>query len=429
MGKTIDVNTLFKSFEQDRSLEEAVLGALLIDADAFSSTVKSLLNEDCFYQDNHKAIYNSIVEISNSGYPVDLLTVTNSLKVKGKIESIGGAYYLVELTNRIGSAANVEYHARILRQYAIKRGMQSICLSMLHKIPTEDCFDLFEEMKNRLQELNPKIQQLMPLEHFVSEYKDMGSITAPAIFQAVDIPHFNLGAITVFGARPKAGKTITAISIICDLVEANICHCGFISLEYNASRLAYNFPKSIFGENRKKVMTYDNQSSELTAVIANIKEMVNKGIQFIALDYFSLITIKGKSGPEVIKQACQEIQSVVRDLPVHLLVLQQFRRPNTVDKLAARPTSDDYADSDGILRMADVTMGLHNPNEAGIANFDGSNSRNAREMIVFNRRDYHRLCQLLGKEQLINETIVCINEQNRIVTQNQIHQIDEQYEF
>ena len=96
-------------------LEEAVLGALMLDKDALA-VILDILRPDSFYAESHQEIYRSIVELFSKSRPVDLLTVTEELKKAGKLEVVGGAYYLVELTNRVASAANIEYHARIIAQ-------------------------------------------------------------------------------------------------------------------------------------------------------------------------------------------------------------------------------------------------------------------------------------------------------------------------
>ena len=104
---------------QARPLEEAVLGATMLDKDALPVII-DILSKESFYSDAHQAIYSAMMRLFEKSQPVDLLTVTEELKKSGEIDKIGGPYYLVELTNRVASAANIEYHARIISQKHIQ---------------------------------------------------------------------------------------------------------------------------------------------------------------------------------------------------------------------------------------------------------------------------------------------------------------------
>src|SRR5690606_22652565 len=106
-------------------LEEAVLGALMLEKDALTAVV-DILKPESFYKDAHKEIYQAILDLFNASEPIDLLTVTNQLRKNGKLEVVGGAYYITELTSRVSSAANIEYHARIITEQAMKREMIQI---------------------------------------------------------------------------------------------------------------------------------------------------------------------------------------------------------------------------------------------------------------------------------------------------------------
>lgn len=94
-------------------LEEAVLGALMIEKHAIT-LIGEILSPASFYKDAHGIIYQSIRDLASNAEPIDILTVTSDLKKKGKLELVGGAFYITQLTNRVASAANIEYHARII---------------------------------------------------------------------------------------------------------------------------------------------------------------------------------------------------------------------------------------------------------------------------------------------------------------------------
>lgn len=101
-------------------LEEAVLGALMLEKDAIIS-VGDILKADTFYKDAHQKIYKAIMSLSTKEEPIDILTVTEELKRQGALEEVGGPFYITQLTNRVASAAHIEFHARIIAQKYIQR--------------------------------------------------------------------------------------------------------------------------------------------------------------------------------------------------------------------------------------------------------------------------------------------------------------------
>src|SRR5690606_39171012 len=101
-------------------LEESVLGALMLEKNAVNDVIE-ILQPGSFYKDAHRRIYASILELFQESEPIDILTVTSKLKQKGELDIVGGAFYISHLTNRVGSSANVEFHARIISQKYILR--------------------------------------------------------------------------------------------------------------------------------------------------------------------------------------------------------------------------------------------------------------------------------------------------------------------
>ena len=127
---------------QAPDLEEAILGALMLEKKALTDVVEFLRPEH-FYSDQHKEIYTSIIDLFKSSEPVDMRTVVAQLRKNGKLEIVGGAYYIAELTSKVSSAANIEYHARIIIEMAIKRDLIQIA-SQVHHEAYEDTTDVFE---------------------------------------------------------------------------------------------------------------------------------------------------------------------------------------------------------------------------------------------------------------------------------------------
>ena len=132
-GSNIDINTnldLGKLPPQALDLEESVLGALMLEKDALTNVI-DILKPENFYKDANKEIYQSIIDLFNDSEPIDLLTVTSQLKKNGKLEYVGGSFYVTQLTTRVNSASNIEYHARIILEQSIKRQLIEV-LSLIH---------------------------------------------------------------------------------------------------------------------------------------------------------------------------------------------------------------------------------------------------------------------------------------------------------
>jgi len=126
-GNTIEqLNAYYgKVPPQAVDVEEAVLGALMLEKDAFL-TVQAILRPESFYKEEHKKIFNAIKELAAKEKPIDLLVVTQALKNRGELDEVGGPLYITQLTSRVASAAHLEHHARIIAQKFIQRELSVI---------------------------------------------------------------------------------------------------------------------------------------------------------------------------------------------------------------------------------------------------------------------------------------------------------------
>jgi replicative DNA helicase len=169
-----EANTLGKLPPQAVDLEEAVLGALMIEKDALS-TVIDILRPESFYKEAHQRIYTAIVTLFANSEPIDLLTVTAKLRAMGELEVAGGALYITELTSRVNSAANIEYHARIISQAAIKRDLITISSEIQR--------DAFEETTDVFKLLDKTEQALFRISetNIRKNYADMGTLMRQAL--------------------------------------------------------------------------------------------------------------------------------------------------------------------------------------------------------------------------------------------------------
>ncbi|MFM2283715.1 MAG: hypothetical protein RL222_1219, partial [Bacteroidota bacterium] len=157
--KSEDISSMLygKIPPQARELEEAVLGAILIEKDAIIEA-SDILKPESFYVDAHATIYKAIQALYGKSQPIDLLTVTEELRRNGRLEEVGGAYYLSELTNKIASSANIEFHARIIVQKFIQRELIRISNDIIKDAyeDTTDVLDLLDTAEKRIYEITEK---------------------------------------------------------------------------------------------------------------------------------------------------------------------------------------------------------------------------------------------------------------------------------
>ncbi|MDO8971981.1 MAG: DnaB-like helicase N-terminal domain-containing protein, partial [Saprospiraceae bacterium] len=161
-------------------LEEAVLGALMLDREALPMVMDTLRPES-FYLEGHQQIYRAIIRLFERSNPVDLLTVTEELKKAGDLEKIGGGYYLVELSNRVASAANIEYHARIIAQKHIQRELISVSTRTIRDAyeDTTDVFNLLDEAEKGLFAITQN--------NLSRSYESMGSLSSKVLKQIEEL--------------------------------------------------------------------------------------------------------------------------------------------------------------------------------------------------------------------------------------------------
>ncbi len=208
-------------------LEEAVLGAMMLEQNALTNVV-DILKPDVFYKESHQKIFKAIHQLFSDSEPVDILTVTQKLQKNGELEVVGGAYYISQLTNRIASAANVEFHARIVLQKFLQRELIRIS-DIIIKESYEDSTDVFDILDKAEKQLFAVSET-----NLRRNYADMPSLVKQAIkqiensrdqeghisgvpsgFSAIDrvTAGWQKSDLIVLAARPGMGKTAFVLTM------------------------------------------------------------------------------------------------------------------------------------------------------------------------------------------------------------------------
>ena len=206
---------------QATDLEEAVLGALMIEKDAYS-LVSEILRPQSFYEHRHQLIYTAITNLAMNQQPIDLLTVKNELEKEGTLDEIGGLFYITQLTSKVASAAHVEFHARIIAQKSLARELISFTNGIQSKAfdETQDVDDLMQEAEGKLfeisqQNLKKDYTQINPIiDEAYRQIQAAASRTSGLSgletgFHALDkmTSGWQNSDLIIIAARPAKGKT------------------------------------------------------------------------------------------------------------------------------------------------------------------------------------------------------------------------------
>ena len=211
---------------QDKELEEAVLGALMLEKDAYT-TVCDILKPECFYEPTNQLIYSAISRLGAQQRPIDMLTVTEQLRLDGKLDEVGGALRISELTGRVASAAHIEYHARIVAQKYLARELIEFSSEILNKAfdETNDVDDLMQEAEGKLFEISQRnlkkdVTQIDPVlseairQIQIAANRSDGLSGLQTGFHDIDkiTSGWQNSDLIIIAARPAMGKTAFVLS-------------------------------------------------------------------------------------------------------------------------------------------------------------------------------------------------------------------------
>ncbi len=410
-------------------LEEAVLGALMLEKNALNAVIEFLKPEH-FYLETHKEIYNAIVDLFKASDPVDMRTVVNQLRKEGKIELVGGAYYIAELTSKVSSAANIEYHARIIMEMAIKRELIQVA-SQIHHDAYEDTTDVFELLDKTEQSIfqisdsnlrknydnmrNLMARAIQELQ-VLKDHKD-GLTGVPSGFTALDrmTSGWQKSDLVIIAARPGMGKTAFVVSALRNASVDFKIPVAIFSLEMASVQLVNRMISAeaeLEGEKIKRGNLADHEWTQLvhktnklaTAPIfiddtpaLSVLELRAKcrrlkaehNIQLVVVDYLQLM--RGEQGgnrEQEIASISRSLKGIAKELSVPVLALSQLSRGVETRGGDKRPQLSDLRESGSIEQDADIVMFLYRPEYYKITqNEDGTPTQGMGEVIIAKHRN------------------------------------------
>lgn len=236
---------------QALDLEEAVLGAIMLEKDAIIA-VMDIISSESFYKDGHQKIYKAVLDLSQELQPIDILTVTEELRKRDQLDLIGGPFYITQLASKVSSAAHIEYHARIVAQKYIQRELIRVSTEIQGKayddtIDVNDLIDFSESQLFKVAEGNIKkettkidliIQESLSQIEEASKRED-GLSGVPSGYTKLDrvTSGWQRSDLVIIAARPSMGKTAFVLSMTRNMaIDHNQCVALF-SLEMASVQL------------------------------------------------------------------------------------------------------------------------------------------------------------------------------------------------
>ncbi len=392
---------------QALDIERAVLGALMIDKDAFT-VVSDVLRPETFYEPRHQKIYHAIQTLNIDQRPVDIMTVTDQLAREGTLEEVGGGAYVVELSSLVASSANISYHAKILSQKYLLRELISFASRVESSAfdETTDVDELMQTAEGKLFELSQKnvkqeYTQIDPvLDEAVRQLQkaaeNKGGITGvPSGFRKLDkiTSGWQPSDLVIIAGRPAMGKTSFALSIAKNIVTAPTPQpVAFFSLEMSNVQLVNRLISNVCEIPGNKILSGQLAPDEWERFDKNLRRLTGaplyvddtpglsifelrtkarrlvreKGIKLLMIDYLQLMNANGTrftNRQEEVSTISRALKGLAKELNIPVLALSQLNRglEQREGIEGKRPQLSDLRESGAIEQDADMVLFVHRP--------------------------------------------------------------------
>ena len=435
---SIDLTTMVygKLPPQAKDLEEAVLGAVMLEKSAFD-TVVEILKPECFYVEAHQRIYRAMQSLAQKSQPIDILTVVEELKKKEELEIVGGPYYVTKLTNTVVSTANIEAHSRIILQKFIQRELIRISGEIISDSyeDSTDVFDLLDDAESKLFEITNN--------HLRKNFDPIDRVLVKTIQRIEDLRHKNeditgvptgfssLDRVTygwqntdliILAARPSVGKTAFALNLARNaaLHPTKPVPVGFFSLEMSAGQLVQRilaaeseilmekiargkleehemkqlYAKGIQRLGQAPIFIDDTPALNIFELRAKARRLKNKhNIGMIIIDYLQLMsgTAENRNGnrEQEISKISRDLKGLAKELGIPIMALSQLSREVEKRKEGNKmPQLSDLRESGAIEQDADMVMFLYRPEYYDItSNEMGESNRGETHVRIAKHRN------------------------------------------
>jgi replicative DNA helicase len=393
---------------QAKDLEEAVLGAAMLEKGAFDNVVE-ILKPECFYVDGHQRIFKAMQSLANKSQPIDILTVVEELRSREELDMVGGPYYVTKLTNSVVSSANIEAHSRIILQKFIQRELIRISGEIISDAyeDSTDVFDLLDQAESKIYEVTST--------HLRNSYETIDSVLVKTIQRIEDMRHRNedftgvptgfpsLDRVTygwqatdliILAARPAVGKTAFALNLArsAALHPTRPTGVAMFSLEMSAPQLVQRilsaeseiwlekisrgkleehemkqlYAKGIQRLAQAPIYIDDTAALNIFELRAKCRRLKNQGnLGLIIIDYLQLMSGTGdrnSNREQEISAISRGLKGLAKELQVPIIALSQLSREVEKRKDGNKmPQLSDLRESGAIEQDADMVMFLYRP--------------------------------------------------------------------
>ncbi|MCI6893738.1 MAG: replicative DNA helicase [Bacteroidales bacterium] len=398
------VNDFGKLQPQSTDLEEAVLGALMLETDAFGK-VQEILSPECFYEPNNKKIYEAIQQLGTMSKPIDMLTVTNELRVLGTLDEVGGPIRISQLTSNVSSAANIEYHARIVAQKYLARELISFS-SQIQSLAFDDSFDIFdvlEEAQGKLFELTQRnlkkevcvvkdevVKALNKIEEASNRTDGLSGLNTG--FEEIDkmTSGWQNSDLVIIAARPAMGKTAFVLSMALRMAVRFNEPIAVFSLEMSnlqlVNRLISNIceiPGNAIKSGTLTPLQWEQLHSRIQPLYSaplyiddtpslSVFELRTKArrlvheheVKMIVIDYLQLMNASGMkfgSREQEVSTISRSLKQLAKELDIPIIALSQLNRSVENRTDGKVPQLSDLRESGAIEQDADMVCFIHRP--------------------------------------------------------------------
>lgn len=427
-NKDIKIDSTYGHLQpQAVEIEKIVLGALMIDKDAFSM-VSELLVPETFYEPRNQKIYDAIRTLNINENPVDVATVINQLQKNGVLENIGGPAYVVELSSHVASSAHIEYHAHILAQKYLARQLISFSSRIETKAfdETVDVDELMQEaegnlfeisqknMKQDYTQIDPVIQQAVEILQNASQ--NSGGLTGiPTGYTKLDemTSGWQKSDLVIIAGRPAMGKTSFALSVAKNIAVDYHEPIAFFSLEMNNVQLVNRLISNTCEIAGSKILNGQLTPDEWERLDKNLRKLTGtplyiddtpglsvfelrtkarrlvreKGVKIIMIDYLQLMNANGMkfgSRQEEVSTISRSLKGLAKELDIPILALSQLNRTveNREGLEGKRPQLSDLRESGAIEQDADMVLFVHRPEYYHIFTDEKGNDLHGMAQII-----------------------------------------------
>jgi replicative DNA helicase len=419
---------------QALELEEAVLGAMMIDKKGVDEVI-DILQSEVFYKDSHKHIFEAIFQLFTDSQPIDLLTVSSQLKKNGKLDLAGGDFYLIQLTQKIASSAHIEFHSRIILQKFIQRSLIRISSEIIEESYDEstDVFDLLDKAESKLYEVtqgnikrsSETAQSLViQAKKRIEEIANREGLSGiPTGFDKLDklTSGWQPSDLIIIAARPGMGKTAFVLSMARNMAIDYGHAVALFSLEMSSVQLITRLISSETGLSSEILRTGKLEQHQWEQLSVKVKDLEKAplfiddspslsifdlrakarrlksqhDIKIIIVDYLQLMTAggNGKGGgnrEQEISTISRNLKALAKELEVPVIALSQLSRAVETRGSSKRPLLSDLRESGAIEQDADIVSFIYRPEYYKIDEWDdddASPTAGQAEFIIAKHRN------------------------------------------